>query len=517
MEKNIQVLLEKQQGYNHLLFRRGFLFTSKKIEFNNCFPFYKSWNQSIVGNFNLYVHKDQKKFIFRKDNKIFILIGHAYNPWHDIKDEETVLEKCANAYENSIRTFIDEINNVSGVFTIIIIENEDVIAIQDSVGMMPVFYSEYLGDVFLSSHSQLIADLCGFEMDPQINKLIKASFYRIGIRHLPGIKSPFTEIKALTANTYLKLLPFRVIRFYPSENEIKIIEKREVLQKISEILKSSMQICAEKWDASISLTGGTDSKMTLAAGKGHYEKFKYFSFFSTSAEEKDAIAARHICDSLNLKHEIIEIPNNNNDIKDYELICSIINHNSGYIKIHKDQEMRKIAFLISKNIELEIKSHIAEIGRAFYYKKLGKAKMPSPLSPRHMSNLYKRNMFNRNILKYSDDAFKEFINVTKFGEKFKGNFDESDMFYWEHRMSQWAALVKQDFDISHETTVIYNNRKLLELFMNFELKDRINDIPQKDITEVMNSELFNLNISNENAMKNKKRIALERIFFQLNS
>ena len=91
------------------------------------------------------------------------------------------------------------------------------------------------------------------------------------------------------------------------------------------------------------------------------------------------------------------------------------------------------------------------------------------------------------------------------------------MFYWEHRMSQWAAFVKQDFDISHETTIIYNNRKLMDLFMNFELKDRIADIPQQKIIKNLNQELYNLNIGNKNAMSNKSRILLERTFFELNS
>ena len=166
---------------------------------------------------------------------------------------------------------------------------------------------------------------------------------------------------------------------------------------------------------------------------------------------------------------------------------------------------------------MEVKSHISEIGRAFYYKKLGKGEMPYPLKPRHMSNLYKRNMFNRRTLKYMDDAFQEFIQTTKFGDNFGERYDQSDMFYWEHRMSQWSSLVKQDFDISHDTTIIYNNRKLLDLFMNFSLVDRIDDKPQQEIIKRLNEELFNLNISNQNAMKDKKRILLEKVFFEVNS
>ena len=136
--------------------------------------------------------------------------------------------------------------------------------------------------------------------------------------------------------------------------------------------KSSMKLIAEKFNASISLTGGTDSKMTLAATHGLYEKYNYFSFYSSEAEKKDAIAANQICESMGLEHKIYEIPNNNEAIKDFDLINTIINHNAGYVKKHKDAEIRKIAYLYQQNdIELEVKSHVSEIGRGFYYKNMG--------------------------------------------------------------------------------------------------------------------------------------------------
>ena len=64
---------------------------------------------------------------------------------------------------------------------------------------------------------------------------------------------------------------------------------------------------------------------------------------------------------------------------------------------------------------------------------------------------------------------------------------------------------------------MYNNRKLLETFMSFKLEDRIVDKPQRALIELLNKRLYNLNINNNNAMKNKKRILIEKIFFEINS
>lgn len=514
--RNVEDILNKNTYLQNLLFKRGYLFTSNKINNVNKFPFYNQWSESKIKNYYLYLHDEQTMFTVTRNNTSFILIGHAYNPWDNISDENQILKVCADAFEENKSKFFNELNKITGVFIILIFNESNVLAVQDSTGIMPLFYCEDQGNVFFSSHSQLIADICKFNIDPEIEKLVNSKFYLIGIRHLPGIKSPFNKIKALTANTYLESYPFKVERFFPTNHPNRYLENK--LEVICEVLKNSMRLVSEKFNASISLTGGTDSKMTLAAAKDVYGDYKYFSFTSNEAEKKDAIAANMICGKLGLEHTVYNIPENNNDIEDFKIISEIVNHNTGYVKKYKDSELRKIIYLHHLNkIDLEVKSHVSEIGRAFYYKKLGKSKMPNSLTPRHMSNLYKRNMFNRGVLKYMDGAFEEFIKITKFGEKFDGGYDESDMFYWEHRMSRWASLVKQDFDVSHDTTIVYNNRKLLDLLMSFELEERIKDIPQKDIIKKLNFELYNLSISNNNAMKSAKRVLLEKVFFNLNA
>jgi hypothetical protein len=47
---------------------------------------------------------------------------------------------------------------------------------------------------------------------------------------------------------------------------------------------------------------------------------------------------------------------------------------------------------------MELKGYGSEIGRAFYCKAMGLPELPLTLAPRHMSNLYKRNLFNRHLL-----------------------------------------------------------------------------------------------------------------------
>lgn len=107
------------------------------------------------------------------------------------------------------------------------------------------------------------------------------------------------------------------------------IEFEKEVDSLLKILRNSMELITLKWkDPAISLTGGTDSKTTLATANGMYDKFKYYSFYSKPAELNDAKAAREICKELNISHNIYQIPVENEKIKDFDIIKKIINHNA---------------------------------------------------------------------------------------------------------------------------------------------------------------------------------------------
>ncbi len=59
---------------------------------------------------------------------------------------------------------------------------------------------------------------------------------------------------------------------------------------------------------------------------------------------------------------------------------------------------------------------------------LGLPELPVTLTPRHMSNLYKRNLSNRRLLRWRDECFREFRSATGFGQAFF-DYEEADLFY----------------------------------------------------------------------------------------
>ena len=66
------------------------------------------------------------------------------------------------------------------------------------------------------------------------------------------------------------------------------------------------------------MTGGCDSKTTLACANGLYDRFSYFSYSSSDSEKVDAEAAAKICAALNLDHKIYWIPESDDQIPGVE-------------------------------------------------------------------------------------------------------------------------------------------------------------------------------------------------------
>ena len=514
-KRSIEELLGRYPQYRRMLFQRGYLISTRSLA---RYPFYSNWRKSAINVSDkplyVYTHIDPPIAVETLDDVTGVLVGHGYNPITMQYRESDILRVLLSRYRQSRESFFEALSEITGIHVIVIADGAHCLTVQDCCGIMPVYYGRIGQDIYLTSHCQLVADICGLERTTEIERYLRAPFYRIGISQLCGVDSPFSELTMLSPNTYLTVPNLTVHRFYPVDPLPRL--DGETLEWLADTLRYSIELCTRKWKCSVSLSGGVDSRLTLAAANGHYDRLGFFSFASTPAESRDAHSAAGLCSVLGLQHDLYVIPDDESAIRDFDVISQIMEHNTAYIKPRRGADARKRAYFTQfVDMEIEIKSHVSEVARAFYYKKLGKVRFRTPLTARHMSNLAKRNLLHRSILKDMDRSFQRFIDISSFGS-FPDGYDETDLFYWENRMPAWAALVKQSFDTSHDTTMIYNNRRLLEAFLSFPLADRITDRPQRELIRMLNPALACQTFT-ENAMKRRWRIIAERLFFEVNS
>ena len=96
----------------------------------------------------------------------------------------------------------------------------------------------------------------------------------------------------------------------------------------------------------------------------------------------------------------------------------------------------------------------------------------------------------------------------------KFNYEHTDLYYWEVRMSSWGMMVTQSLDLCHRITFPFNNRKLVELMLTLPRERRMDDTAHNDIIAVANKQIYDANIHILNNYFLSKRIRLERTYFK---
>lgn len=139
------------------------------------------------------------------------------------------------------------------------------------------------------------------------------------------------------------------------------------------------------------------------------------------------------------------------------------------------------ALLESFNGEfVHLKSTVSEIGRAFYKKK-ARLLLPAFPTPSSLARCYPV----KEDADFVKESFVEYMETVEFTREAVFNYDPYDIFYWEHRNGNWQALTVLECDPALDTFILYNNRRLLEMFLSVPLADRINDRLHSNVLQAL--------------------------------
>lgn len=456
------------------------------------------------------------------DHRTYFLIGHAYDPFKMLSAENEILR------EISINKDVWEATNtLTGVFCFGYIEDGKIVFTTDAAGQQLVYYGVINGTVYITSHSQMVADLCGLQQDPYVSELTGYRFYHLFGLVLPGDLSPYRALKRAQCNFFTTIScewKISIQRFWP-KSAIQTCDSekqyQDTVRQIADILHKNLELVSQKWPdgrAAISVTGGMDSKTTMACCNGLYDRFSYFSYDSLPDERVDAEAAHKMCAALGLRHQIYRIPEQMPVYEPISIWQEIFSFNSGNIgKNHLSDVKKRLFFTQISDFDVEVKSWVDEIGRARYHKRFGKNSFPSKPTPRYLTSLYKAFLHNRSLVRKTDTVFEAYLN-TYFND---GVFDKIpwwDLVYWEFEWNAAEGLfLTGEHLFSYDITIPFNNRALLERMLSVPLQKRIDDQIQKDVIAYMNPKIVQTGIHVNDVSHTKKRAAMERIYLEIHS
>lgn len=518
----INDILEKNEDLRKFLFIRGFVVTSADI-CGEGYPFYNQWECFDAGDYHFWTHPLTGIHVVEYAGKYFFILGHAYNPFTMQIDENQILERIAKHY--GADDFYDYVDEITGVFLLGVIDNGEVLCIVDPSGMQSACGGIVDGHLCLTSHPQLAADLFGLEMDSFIKKLVAYKWYgRVMGGYLPADLTPFSELKRIVPNIEYVFRESDISvchrRFYPIKELAECKDDEEynmVVESAADILRKNMELVLQKWNNPWqSLTGGIDSNTCFAAANGHYDKLHTFSYCSAEKETIDCDAAKKISEHFNVPWTLYHVTENPDELDRYAERAAIIEHSDGYVAHTPANEIRKRIVLEQQcPADVEIKSWTSETIRCYWYKHYGRKNMP-PLSAKLFRNLYKIFITDRKLAHEVDSIFEKYIEEFEY-RKIPEQYPPADMHYNEVTWGSWGGLNISEMKYCFDLTVIYNNRRFLDLMFKVPIEKRIADAHHLDMKKYLNPELYDMGIRVVNMKETDFRAFALNMIFTVNA
>lgn len=473
------------------LYPSGFILCENEIK--NIPPSYQKIK--IAQKFNYYFEETSEKNIYTENNLTIIIHGHSvYIDYKEIIEGNMLLKKLYNEYKNDYDEFLNSLDYIAGRYVIMLIGDKSFEVFQDAVGARSIYYT--LDRNVISSHIYLITDNFDYELNPLVKDIKGLDQY--------FDTTMFENINSLVPNFKLDFIDKKQIRFFPRQlNRYKHLSDEERVNNIMYLWKEQIRYYSKGYKALLSISGGNDSRVSLALAYDFKKDINFFTYSPVNEEVKsdnismeilykDKVIVDKLLQLVDINHQFILFGDEANTRLDSSKE-EIINKNSTF----NDQDMLLEYYekYYPETNVIHIRSNLLEIARAHN------------ITPRKTNN-YREilNTIRHRLTKNWTDILDEKMKKYEMKKIEEYNYDEYlygyhllDLFHWEHRVGRWHTEVLNGTDYSYETMLPFNLRAIIEMALSFDITKRKNDFLFK---ELINKSLPILNFPGANSLKN---------------
>lgn len=478
------------------MFERGFLVTTS----GNVGM--EEWEKIKLTGLNAWAHPLLDYHKHKKDNVTLVVFGKIIDPFNNNGDVNEITESLAKKFAYSEDQFFEYLDELSGRFVIVLESENKTYILQDAAGNKSLFYNSQFN--LFSSHSELIAQLSNQDWHEDSKECISDSMFHKRGSHFPGRMTTYKNVLKSIPNTLIDVRAGAVRRFFPREPLAQNIINHDIIDEISNVLRTQIKLLRENHSLAQSLTAGLDSRVTLAASKEFSDEIYYYTISAWEEHEKEIQVVQKLCDVLGIKHEVLREKRRNNPgfYEDY------LKSNS-YMSSKERGQLVKILLEHYPKDYLHLKSSLSEIGRAFYYEH--RTFLPSMPGAEDLAKLYGYNSRSHFVV----HAFRDLIEKTAFDKESIFNYNPYDLHYWEYRMGSWQSQGLMECDVAQDSIILFNNRRLLKLMLSVPFADRRKSALHYALIKNMWPEALSIDINpwaTKNTAQDLKRIARGLIF-----
>ena len=442
----------KSELRNELKFRRQYIIGPHIYSPNDHWGSQKLDHQLYLSH-----HKDVGCHLKRENGRSVTLIGKAINCLHPYLSRKQVVHKLINQFSD-IQSVIDASKPLAGRWVIICQNAESTYIFTDPCGFRQIYYSTEK-PCWCASQPSLINEVkdLTFTSNQALLELRKSSIYKKKESAWVGNKTLYSNCMHLMPNHYLDLTKRKKKRFFPNRKITSTLDINHSAADAAKYLKNIMVGLSHQYDIKVGLSAGYDSRIILAASVDVQDDilFSTDNLGKLKSYHDDIYVPKKLAKKLGLNHILIS----NTDVKLPHWFLEILSQNISQARVNPPLPKIKSIYyeLIKENEEFVLVSgNVTEIIRidphAIKFENDYKIRANNELQ--YLLNFYS---YDNDHVKSEIDAWLNSIDESLIPEA-----TLYDMFYWEQRIGNWAALFSSEFDIAAETLNPFNCRLLLE-------------------------------------------------------
>ena len=449
------------------LYPRAFVVHHKSLENSGWEGPPDRFQHLIFGELSIWFDSERTPAIARSESAAVLIVGTAAFVSPSARDAgstadlQVVAETLHAELTRGQEHFLDALDYLGGRFAIVVEVDGLYRVFHDAHGTRTIYYD--VDRPAFSSHAHLLASLVGAE--PRHSDELKAAQSWAALPlSFAWDETPYPTIRALLPNHVLELESRRTYRYFPRErNRFTGLTFEERASEINRLWLGQMSAFAQTTDRFfVSLSGGLDSRVVLAALRDYKDKVDAFTYFTNNgtgnwaqAMQLDRDLSREVLALAQVNHVPIVHGQGTKFTEEDKAIAdknSLVEHGRWLVARYVEN--------FGNSTGLHFRGNTQETIRSYY----GSTKQRDPIDlvkGLMSSRLKSVNLDDSDIKDYEaklDSTLKQFGYPNALHD-----FVASDMFYWEIRMGRWLAEIYNETDPAFDSISPMNMRAIVEL------------------------------------------------------
>lgn len=245
----------------------------------------------LTESLTLHYHPDLRVRKFPSNKSSILVLGLAVQPLGAGYHLDRIFE---GQEEHRHDDLIGILETLAGTYVLVRYDDHSVVLYTDPACMMNVYY----GSGRASSSPALLPNI---ERDDDVDRQ-----FPFGAQNdwYPGSLCPYKGVKVLLANHALTIGTGSVARFWPNK-PFRSIGEEEGIERATELLRATVTEVLRNVPTLMSLTGGRDSRVNLAAARECVDDAEFFTVRASCVDPEDWRIASRIAEVFGLRHRVI--------------------------------------------------------------------------------------------------------------------------------------------------------------------------------------------------------------------